>query len=335
MSGDEILERERSESRRPIRSHTDKTIRVGRSMKDRVWDEIRGYLEALVIAYLVVTFVFTTVGVSGTSMEPTLNGGRQGDSLVQTLLRGDRVFIPKYETWLRRLGVLGAYNRGDIVVLREPQNAPSALLRGGRRFYIKRVIGVPGDRIRIVGGQVFINGAPLDQTFIISSGEVDIAPIDFPKVLVENQEVVAVAVNFRPTQKGISTPDLPLAHEEPPSVPLADPRVQQFYGSIVDGLTAPPAGAADGTMVLDFTVPEGEYFLMGDNQSRYGSEDSRYFGTVPLMSIAGRATAVIWPLFREGEWNARLLRTPKAFEELRMSFGEPAHTEPRGSLTHR
>jgi signal peptidase I len=47
-----------------------------------------------------------------------------------------------------------------------------------------------------------------------------------------------------------------------------------------------------------FTVPAGQYFLMGDNRRYNGSEDSRLFGSVPLDDIAGRATVSIWPLFR-------------------------------------
>ena len=50
---------------------------------------------------------------------------------------------------------------------------------------------------------------------------------------------------------------------------------------------------------------------MGDN--RVHSADSRLYGPVPFMSIAGRASAVIWPPVREGHTNWRLLRPPEAF----------------------
>jgi signal peptidase I len=55
---------------------------------------------------------------------------------------------------------------------------------------------------------------------------------------------------------------------------------------------------------------------MGDNRQRArgGSEDSRLFGPVPLMAIAGKATAVIWPPRRDGDWNWRALRPPEAFQ---------------------
>ncbi len=85
-------------------------------MQQRFWREVRGYAEALAIAFLVVTFAFTTVGVVGSSMRPTLDGGVGSSNILRSLLTGDRVFIPKFDTWLRRAGVLGAYPRGTIAV---------------------------------------------------------------------------------------------------------------------------------------------------------------------------------------------------------------------------
>src|SRR5690606_23163883 len=152
----------------------------------RLWREVRGYAEALAIAYLVVTFVFTTVGVVGTSMEPNLDGGQGRGNLLQSLLTGDRVFIPKFDTWLRRMGVLGEYERGAVVVLREPANAPTALTTGKRNFFIKRVIGQPGDRVRIESGQVYVNDVAVDQSFITDAGTVPVAPVDFPEVVVQD-----------------------------------------------------------------------------------------------------------------------------------------------------
>ncbi len=249
-------------------------------------------------------------------MEPNLNGGSQGDNLIQSLLKGDRVLIPKYETWLKRMGLLGPYQHGEIIVLREPNNAPSALITGKRNFYIKRIIGVPGDRIRIEGGRVHINGIPLDQTFITDAGTIEIAPIDFPKVVIENGDATALVINFRPTPAGIATPALPLEHETQPQIPFTDPRIQLYYGTVIDGLDAPQSCTEHAPTVVDYLVPEGEYFVMGDNRSRYGSEDSRYFGSIPSLSIAGRATAVIWPPARNGRINLRTLNIPETFKTL-------------------
>jgi signal peptidase I len=89
---------------------------------ERFLRELREYLGALAVAFLVVTFGFTTVGVAGSSVEPTLDGG--SGQLPESLLVGDRLFIPKYETWLRRPGVMCGYQRGDIVIAREPADSP-------------------------------------------------------------------------------------------------------------------------------------------------------------------------------------------------------------------
>lgn len=286
---------------------------------NRFWREVRGYAEALAIAYLVVTFLFNTVGVVGSSMQPNLDGGVGSRNMLQSLLTGDRVFIPKYDNWLRRLGILGDYERGEIVVVREPQNAPTA--QDGRRlqFFIKRVIGVPGDHVRIEAGQVIVNGHSIDQGFITDSGEIVPDPINFPVVTAQDGEVTGFSIGFNRTASGVAVPDLPRSNYTPLALPLSDRWVQLYYGSTIDNLAPVPEDAPEGQpFVLDLIVPEGHYFLMGDNRqsSRGGSEDSRYFGPVPALTVAGRASSVIWPPRRDGEWNWRLLRPPEAFEAI-------------------
>jgi len=294
------------------RAGTKKTRPV--TWQQRVWREVRGYAEALAIAYLVVTFIFTTVGVVGTSMNPNLNGGVGRGNLLRSLLTGDRVFIPKFDTWLRRMGVLGEYERGSVVVLREPANAPTALETSRRNFYIKRVVAGPGDALRIEDGQVYVNDHPIDQGFITDSGEVRAAPIDFPKVVVTDGVVSAMIMDFQMTPGGNSVPFLPSNAYDPAPVAVGDPRVQLFYGNVINAIAVPPDTPEGEGIVLNMTVPAGSYFVMGDNRSAGGSEDSRYFGPIDSMAIAGRATAVIWPPRRDGEWNWRGLPAPDAFD---------------------
>jgi len=278
-----------------------------KTASQRFWHEVRGYAEALLVAYLIVTFVFTTVGVVGSSMRPNLDGG--SGQLPQALFTGDRVFIPKYDTWLRRLGVLGEYDRGDIVVVREPENAPSLQRQNRRSFFIKRVIAQPGDRLRIDDGQVIVNGVAIDQSFITASGEIDPDPIDFPVVTVQDGQVVGFEGLIQGTYDPITGGPAPVTGDE----------TQFYYGGTIDALAPVPADAPEGDPFLhELIIPEGEYFVMGDNResSRGGSEDSRYFGPVDAIAIAGQATAVIWPPRREGEWNWRLLNPPAAFDEV-------------------
>jgi signal peptidase I len=284
------------------------------STAKRFWQEVRGYLEALVIAFVIVTFGFNTVGVVGSSMRPNLNGGPEGASMVQSMLSGDRVFIPKYETWLRRAGLMAGYQRGDIVVVREPTNSPNSLGKRYRSFFIKRVIGMPGDRIKIQAGQVFINGYALDQGFIDGTGEIEIEPQDFPIITQENGTVTGISLIFQEYQ-GFNIPSLPLDTFRPTIFPTDSKDVQFYYGKVLAGISDLPATAPENKPFLaEFVVADGHYFIMGDNRSPSGSEDSRYFGPIPMLSIAGRASAVIWPPRREGDWNWRLLTPPNTFE---------------------
>lgn len=286
---------------------------------NRFWREVRGYAEALAIAYLVVTFLFNTVGVVGSSMQPNLDGGAGASNMLQSLLTGDRVFIPKYDNWLRRMGVLGEFERGTIVVVREPANAPTAQEKDRLQFFIKRVIALPGDHVRIDAGEVFVNGHMIDQGFITDSGEINPDPINFPVVTAQDGEVTGLNIGFNRTAAGTAVPDLARTNYTPLAVDLADPRVQLYYGAMVDSFAPVPEGAPDGQpFLLDLIVPEDHYFVLGDNRQslRGGSEDSRYFGPVPAITVAGRAASVIWPPRRDGEWNWRLLSPPDAFADI-------------------
>ncbi len=115
-------------------------------------------LEGIILAVLVVTFGITTVGISGDSMAPVLQSG-------------ERVIVPKYETWLHRLG-LGNFRRGDIVYFRPPAGATGASERlpllglSYRRFFIKRIIAIAGDRVRIDQGTVYLNDQALAESYL-------------------------------------------------------------------------------------------------------------------------------------------------------------------------
>ena len=260
-----------------------RTASASMNVNRRFWKEIRGYLEALAIAFCIVTFIFNTVGVVGSSMKPSLNGGVDNDNILQSLLSGDRVFIPKYDNWLRRLGVLGDYSRGDIVVVREPDNSPSSQGSWRRLFFIKRVIGIPGDHIRIEAGQVYVNNYPIDQTFITYSQQVIPAAVDFPVVVQEDGHITDMVFEYLELQDGQTVLELPNANLYPQPIPTSDPAVQFYYKTVLAGLAPLPKDAPENQpFILDTIVPKGYYFVMGDNREMGGSEDSRYFGPVPF-----------------------------------------------------
>lgn len=100
---------------------------------------LRDLLIATVASVLMITFLYLPVRVEGTSMLPRLE-----DS--------DRLFINKF------VYHLSAIQRGDVVVFRYP--------RDPEKSYIKRVIALPGDRIRIDHGTVWLNGKPLKEEYV-------------------------------------------------------------------------------------------------------------------------------------------------------------------------
>jgi signal peptidase I len=103
----------------------------------------RDLVFSVLIAFLLILFIYQPVKVEGTSMTPTLT-----DS--------DRIFISKFSFTFG----LGAVHHGDTVVFYYPGDPTH------EKSYIKRVIGLPGDHIRIEEGQVYVNGEKLNELYV-------------------------------------------------------------------------------------------------------------------------------------------------------------------------
>jgi signal peptidase I len=115
-----------------------------------LWSELRSLLRdvifAGVIAILIVVFVIQPVRVEGQSMMPRLHDQ-------------DRIFVNKFIYPLREwLGDREPIKRGDIVVLLFPED-PS-------KSYIKRVVGLPGEKIFVENGKLYINGVLIDEPYL-------------------------------------------------------------------------------------------------------------------------------------------------------------------------
>jgi signal peptidase I len=104
-----------------------------------VW--ARDLLVSLAISAFIIIFLYQPVKVEGTSMMPGLEDQ-------------ERIFVNKFVYHWEPI------QRGDIVVFRYPRDTSKS--------YIKRVIGVAGDRIRIDSGQVYVNGEALDEDYVPS-----------------------------------------------------------------------------------------------------------------------------------------------------------------------
>ena len=104
-----------------------------------VW--ARDLLVSLAISAFIIIFLYQPVKVEGVSMMPGLEDQ-------------ERIFVNKFVyRW-------APIERGDIIVFRYPRDTSKS--------YIKRVIGVAGDRVRIVNGQVYVNGEALDEDYVPS-----------------------------------------------------------------------------------------------------------------------------------------------------------------------
>ena len=180
-------------------------------------------------------------------------------SMIPTLLVGDLILVNKY-TYGLRLPVLNIKitegskpQRGDVMVFRYPPK-PSL-------DYIKRVVGVPGDTVAYLNKRLTINGQVQPTSAL-------------PEFFDEDSMRY-----FRQFEETLGTKKHRLLNddERPAFVPGAD----QFQGReacsyTVEGVTC--------------KVPEGHYFMMGDN--RDNSLDSRYWGFVPDENIVGKAIFV-------------------------------------------
>jgi signal peptidase I len=223
-----------------------------------VWRE---YFESAVVTVIMalfgMTFIVQAVKVPTGSMQNTI---MIGDHLLVNkfiFAPGESApFLPQREI-----------KRGDIIVFKYPGNRynPKSDDRPDNKpivtNYVKRVIGLPGDRIRIEGRNVIVNGQPLPEHRIdaVDKGD-NKSPLE--------------PVNDPPSKPG----ETYNVYYHPNS---GDEQSSEDY----DAFKREGNGH-------ELVVPQNKYFVMGDN--RENSEDSRYWGFVPRDLVIGRAMFVYW-----------------------------------------
>jgi signal peptidase I len=212
-------------------------------------------------------------------------------SLVPSLLIGDYVLVSKYsygyshfslpaflDRWpdaMKGRLLAAAPRRGDVVVFKLP--------RDGQTDYIKRVIGLPGDKIQMIRGRLFINGTIVERT-------------PLPPYATQDQSGQPIAApHYRETLPG-----------------GAGYEIIQVEGD--DGLFA-------NTPL--FEVPAGNYFMLGDNRdnsldSRIPAE-KQGVGFVPFENLIGRAEIIFYSVAsgEQADDSAAWLRWRRMFQPVR------------------
>ncbi|MCH7630432.1 MAG: signal peptidase I [Proteobacteria bacterium] len=215
------------------------------------------------------------------------------ESMLPTLMTGDYIFVSKmaygyskHSTPYFSLDLFdgrileGEVRRGDVVVFKLP--------RDNQTDYIKRVMGLPGDRMQMRGGVLYINGDEVKKERIE----------DF--VFEESANMNCLRYpNYRHPQA-----------EGP-----AQCRYPQYLETLPNGLSynvldLEPFGLSDNTPV--YTVPGGHYFAMGDNRDNSADSrkpTSRGVGFIPAENLVGRAVII----FYSSNGNAKIWQVWKWF----------------------
>ena len=232
--------------------------------KEGIWETVKTIFWALVIAGIFRTLFFQPFWIPSGSMK-------------DTLLIGDFLFVNKMAYGYSQHScpfslcpisgrILGSDpERGDVVVFRHPTRNVD---------FIKRVIGLPGDTVQVTDGKLILNGEPV------------------PTERIED----FVEIKAQQGPQGL----IPRCVNDP--VPEGGECIKQhFTETLPGGKSHDVLNIVDGWVADDtptFTVPEGQYFFMGDN--RDNSEDSRFspvtggLGFVPAEYLIGRADRIMF-----------------------------------------
>ncbi|MGQ0541469.1 MAG: signal peptidase I, partial [Blastocatellia bacterium] len=239
---------------------------------------IREYLESftvtLVMAIFGMTFILQAVTVPTGSMQNTILVGDYllVNKFIFTPAGYELPFLPQREI-----------ERGDIIVFKYPGNRvdpESDIERGLKKYqinYVKRVIGLPGEKIEFKNNQVFVNG----------------------QLLVEHR-VLGDPPTPRDQQSALVTKEF---EERPPDAKWNVYYSEQTMQPVRAGRTLSVERYNFGVSGKQMTVPDNNFFVMGD--SRDQSDDGRGWGFVPRELVIGRAMFVYWSCDRgasNGDW---------------------------------
>jgi len=213
-------------------------------------DYTASFFPVLLIVFVLRSFIAEPFKIPSSSMRPTLE-------------TGDFILVNKFSYGIRlpiiekKIIPIASPQRGDVVVFRYPLD-PS-------QDYIKRVIGVPGDVVEYLDKKLTVNNQPLPQ---LKSGDYS---------YLERYRFESLNLFKETTQSAAGAREYTVA---------VDPQKPTLYKDQVR-----PFLQREACRYFEngfrCTVPEGYYWMMGDN--RDNSDDSRYWGFVPDENLRGKA----------------------------------------------
>ncbi|WP_245953865.1 signal peptidase I [Parasphingopyxis lamellibrachiae] len=248
----------------------------GQPYRRTLFGWVRFIVSLAILAILVRSLVIAPFNIPSRSMTPTM-------------LVGDYLFVAKWPYGYSRYSFPfapefihgrignGRPDRGEIVVFRSPAVPASS--------YIKRVIGLPGDRVQMIAGELHLNGEAVAR---------------------ETAPVFAEPVDDAGTCASEPGSNSRLESADDGSLVCYTPRYRETLPGGRSYLVL-DAGDSTADTTQEFIVPAGHYFLMGDDRDR--SADSRFpavpgggIGFVPEENIIGRALVIFWSTDGSASW---------------------------------
>jgi signal peptidase I len=260
---------------------------------------VESLLVTLALALSLKAFVIEAFKIPSSSMYPTLE-------------IGDHIFVNKFIYGIRipwtttKVIDLGGPSRGDVIVFMQPCTPD--------RDYIKRVVALAGDTIEVRCSVVWVNGKAVPQELVeeecsyqdrLEGGPWRTAMCSRYRETVNGHSYDTFQSALRPSQPPMSdNKDFPMPDAPPPSC-IADGQPaapNQLLGKVESSGASSLDACAP---FLHYVVPPGHVFAMGDN--RANSNDSRFWGSVPIENIKGKAM-FIWFSYPDRWWDATRFR---------------------------